>query len=124
LTEELLNKLTDFVKEHLPYRDSNLIKQYIEQHENYHTIDYAVDEKGDIVGVCRWNITQGGTTAHLLDFAVRKDFRSKGVGRDLLKRGLHRFNRVKYLIYERGKKYPNRKQKMIPVEQILKRRVI
>jgi GNAT superfamily N-acetyltransferase len=119
VSEELLDKLTDFIEKYLPYRDRDLIKDYIKQHKGFHTIDYAID-KGDIVGICRWNISDDGKTAFILDLAIREDFRHKGVARDFLIRGLRIWKNVTHLQFKRGTRGDDR-QRRIPIEAILKR---
>uniref|UniRef100_A0A6H1ZYY9 Putative acetyltransferase n=1 Tax=viral metagenome TaxID=1070528 RepID=A0A6H1ZYY9_9ZZZZ len=119
MTEELLNKLTDFIQTHLPYKDREKIKDYILQHEKFQTIDYAID-KGEVIGVCRWNIIDKDT-AHILDLAIREDWRKKGLARDFLIRGLQKWN-IKYLVFERETRGDKRKR-MLPVDVILKRNI-
>jgi len=121
VSDELLDKLTDFVQKYLPYRDRNLIRHYIELHEGYNTIDYAIDDRGEIIGLCRWNVSKSGTVGHILDLVIRPDWRGRGLARSFLIRALKRFPKGKYLTFEREKKYPNREQRYIPIEQILKR---
>jgi len=119
LTEELLNKLIDFIQKYLPYKDRDKIKEYILLHEKFQTIDYAID-RGEVIGVCRWNIIDKDT-AHILDLAIREDWRKKGLARDFLIRGLNKWQ-VKYLMFDRELK-KNKKRRILSVEVILKRNI-
>ena len=119
---EILEKLVEFVKTYLPYTDKDLIKKYLEEHNVYHTLYYAIDEQGEIVGVCRWNISEDSKTAHILDLAIRPDFRNQGVGKDFLKRGLSLWKNVTHLVFERGSR-GDKRERRIPIEAILKRNI-
>jgi len=122
VSEELLNKLADFVQKYLSYKDRDLIKAHILRHNEYHTIYYAIDDKGEIVGFCRWNISPDGKTAFILDMITRPDFRRLGVGRDFLRKGLSLWDKVTHIQFNRGSREDFR-QKRIPVGQILKRNI-
>jgi len=119
---EILEKLVEFVKKYLPYTDKDLIKKYLEEHNAYHTLYYAIDVQGEIVGVCRWNISEDSKTAYILDLAIRPDFRKMGVGKDFLKRGLSLWKNVTHLVFKRGTRGDERERK-IPIEAILKRNI-
>jgi ribosomal protein S18 acetylase RimI-like enzyme len=114
----IADKLTDFIQKYLPYTDRDLIKKYLSSHENYGTLDYAI-ENGGIIGVCRWNIHDD--TAEILDLAIDENYRGRGLAKQFLERGLKIWKNVKYLSFVRGKKYPNRQPRKIPIEAVLKR---
>jgi N-acetylglutamate synthase-like GNAT family acetyltransferase len=122
MTQEILYKIVDFIQKYLPYTDKELIKDYLEQHLHHHTIDYAIDTEGEVIGVCRWNLSEDGKTAHILDLAIRPDFRGKGVSRNFLERGLKIWKNVTHLVFERGARGDKREHKL-PIEAILKRNI-
>ncbi len=123
MSKQELNKIIDFIQNNLPYHDRELIRQYIEQHEGYKTCDYEFDEQGEIIYIARWNIT--GRTVFVLDFAVRKEYRSKGFIRYVLLKNLRKhlplYPFVRFIQWRRGSKYPERKEKVYSIHELLKK---
>jgi GNAT superfamily N-acetyltransferase len=117
MSEEELDKIADFYKQYLGSHDKEVAKEYIKIHLTYGTVDYAVDEKGDVIGLCRWNID--GNVAKIIDLAIAPDWRKKGLGKNFLTRALKIWKNVTHLQYKRGLRGDNR-MKTIPVEAILK----
>lgn len=115
----LLKKLVDFIQNYLPYRKRKFIEKEVIKHLKYRTIQYFIDSEGEIVGLCRWNISDDGKIAHILDLIVREDYRKTGVARRFLKNGLKLFGSVKYLEFEREFR-GDRRKRLIPIEYILK----
>lgn len=95
-----IDKVLDFIQEHLKYKDRELLEKYIKEHEKYGTIDYAVDTNGDIVGVVRWNMI--GNVASVLDFAIKKEFRNKRIGTDFIIRAMMKFPQIEKIEFNRG----------------------
>ncbi len=125
MTEQELNKIIDFIQDNLPYNDRSLIKDYIQQHEFYGTCDYELDEKGEVIYIARWNIT--GNIVFICDFAVRKEYRNKRfvwcVLIKNLKKHLPQYPQVRFVEWKRGNKYPNRKQRIYSIYELLRRNV-
>lgn len=113
-------KIVNFIIRHNKYKDRKLIKEYLEQHRKYGTLDYGIDEESNIVAVVRWNIN--GDIADVLDFSIRKDFRNKGLIKDFIKRAMVRFPEIKYISFKRGVRGDHRIRK-INVDFILKRNI-
>jgi len=116
-----MDKIVSFIKKYSPYRDEEKIKEYIKLHLDYKTCFVGTDNLGEITFICRWNISQDGKTADILDLYIREDWRNKDLIRQLLERGLWIFPKVEYITFERGVKYPNKNRKVYSVERILKR---
>ena len=100
--------------------DYNAIKNFIEKHIAYKTLIIVRDKEG-ILAVCRWNIPTK-EEAHVLDLVIRKGHKYKQLIKSILIQGLKVFPEAKYLVWEREKKYPNRKKRKHLISNILKRR--
>lgn len=117
-----LDNLVDFIISHIGYNDRNRIKEYIKYHIQYGTFDYATDDKDNIVGCVRFNVTDGNIF-DVFDFSVDKKWRRKGVGRNLILRSLMRFPDAKYIRFQRVIRGDDR-FKIIPIEKIIKRNIL
>lgn len=115
-----LIKVLDFIQLHLHYKDRELLKKYIEEHHSYGTFDYAIDMHGHIVAICRWNMKDD--VAEVLDFAIDKKWRDKGVGKDFVLRALKKFPSITKLQFQRGIRGDDR-QHIVPISAILKRHI-
>lgn len=120
LTEIELDKIVEFYKKYLGSVSKEVAQQAILEHLKYGTIDYAVDEKGNVIGLCRWNISENGTVARIISLAVDVKWRRRGVAKNFLVRGLKLWKNVKFVEFERELRGDKRRRK-IPVEFILKR---
>ena len=119
VNEDSLNKIADFVLKYAPqYKDREKIKEYVRLHLLYKTIFIGYDHSGDVSYVCRWNAN--GSIAHVLDFYVREDYRNHKLIQLLLTQALWNNPELKYITFEREKKYPERKQRMYSIARILK----
>jgi Acetyltransferase (GNAT) family. len=119
MNPELLEKLTCFIQAYLPYTDRNLVKNYLSKHYKFHTIDFALDENQEVIGLVRWNISDDGETGFILDLAIRPDWRNKGLGNHFIARALKSFPKAKWLVFKRGRKLRNEERK-IAVSEFLK----
>ena len=92
------------------YADKEAIhlSKYLELHIIYGTI-MIVRDKGDIVAVCRWNMTKP-THAEILDFVVREDFRNKNLSKGMFKKAKEAMPLLQNISFSR-KKYHNRESK-------------
>lgn len=116
-----LEKVLDFIQEHLKYVDREKLREYVRVHEGYGTFDYAVNEVGDIIGIVRWNMN--GDVAEVLDMAVREGFRGRKIGNDFIKKALNRFPSMKKLRFKRGLRGDDRK-KELSVDRILVKNIL
>jgi hypothetical protein len=114
-----LDKIIDFVIKYSPHKDREKIKDYVLQHFQYKTAFVGFDDLGEITFVCRWNIE--GRIANILDLYIREDWRGKNLIKQLLWKGLWLFPYVRFIKFERQKKYPNRKPRLYAVVEILKK---
>lgn len=117
-----IDRITDFVIKYSSYTDRDKIKECIKKHIEYNTCIYLTDKDDKIAAVVRWNVEKDGTVAHVLDLIIREDFRNNGMIKTLLLRGLMKYPTVKYLSWERLRKYPYRKPRIYSIWEILKNR--
>lgn len=118
--ELCIDDIVNFIIENTRYFDKDMIANYIKKHLEYGTCDYLTDNEGNLMYVSRWNVN--GRTAHILDFIVAEKYRNRvnKLFKFSLTRGLLRFPGVRLLSWERETKYPNRKQRLYSVYQMLK----
>lgn len=97
-----------FMLSNCPWKTGSLdeTKEIIRKHIEYGTI-IVLNDKVGITALVRFN--QEGRTAKVLDCVIRKDKRSYGFIKQLLKYGMKKYNLSK-LVWERVK-YPNRNKK-------------
>jgi ribosomal protein S18 acetylase RimI-like enzyme len=79
--------------------DNDTLREYLTLHIKYKTCSVMYDKDGDIIAISRWDIY--GNTAHILNVIVRKDYRHKGILKELVKAGLDMFPHAKYIEFER-----------------------
>ena len=113
-------KIVDFLLTHNKCTERELLGEYLKQHDRFGTLDYAVDTDGNIIAVCRWNMSSDGTVAEILDFAISSEWRRKGIGRDFILLALSRFPKMERLEFKRGVRGDNR-IRTIDIKGILKR---
>ena len=117
-----VNKIADFILKYSPYKNKELIKQYILLHLQYKTCFVVYDDDHKICAVSRWNISEDNKTACILDLMIREDYRNKEMIQRMLLQGLQMYPWIKFLKFERETKYPEREPKVYSVDKILKRR--
>jgi len=100
--------------------DYNSIKNFIEKHITYKTLIIVRDKEG-ILSVCRWNIPTK-EEVHVLDLVIRKGHTYRGLIKRIISKGIIMYPMIKYLVWEREKKYPNRNKRKYLISDILKRR--
>lgn len=115
----MIDEITEFIIEHHGYYNKELIKEYVEFHNKYGTIDYAIDHEGYIIAVCRWNMSDDGRIAQVLDFAINEKWRNQGIGNDFIRRALKRFPSIEWLEFRRGLR--NKKLRKLEVKKVLLR---
>jgi len=119
MNPELLEKLTEFIQKYFPYENQGEIEKYLALHEQYNTLLYSED-KGKIVGLCRFNVSEDGETGNILDLIIHPDYRGQGMAKSFIQRAMRFYPKGKYLTFARGRK-PNKKEHKIPIETILRR---
>lgn len=93
----------------------DVLRDVIQKHLEYGTLITLYDEQG-LYAVGRFNIND--KVAIILDVAVRKDKRFKHELQTMIKEGLIRFPRVKYLKFERGLK--NKPMHLVKISKFIK----
>ena len=119
MNEQRLNELVEFYEKYLTDREKGRAEVYILEHLKYGTFDYVVNDKNEVIGLCRWNISDDGKTALICDLAIDKAWRGKGLGKHFLKRGLQLWKDVTKIEFQRGLRGDSR-YRTIPIEHILK----
>jgi len=122
LTEIELDKIVEFYSKYIRTIDKGTARKAVLEHLKYGTVDYAVEEKGNVIGLCRWNISENGTVARIIDLAVDEKWRRQGVAKNFLVRGLKLWKNIKFVEFERELRGDKRRRR-IPVEFILKRNI-
>lgn len=122
IDEKSLNKIIEFYNKHLAVIDKEVVKEQILKHLEYSTMDYAVDDKGEVIGICCWNIEDEGKTARIRYIAVDEKWRKQGLGKHFLSRGLKIWKNVTHLRFDREFKNNSRLRK-IPIECILRHNI-
>lgn len=97
-----IEPILDFALKHLRYTDRDLLRDYINEHNKYGTIDYAIDDKGNIIAMCRWNMSVDGDVAIILDFCIDKEWRNKGFCKNFILRAMEKFPKIEKLQFIRG----------------------
>lgn len=103
LTPKEIDSLSNFVKAHLDeyqsnFRDNiNIIKGYLTLHNSYNTL-VTLKDNDKFIAITRFNIEND--TAEVLDAIIDKDFRGKGLMREIAKIGHERFPYVKFIKFE------------------------
>jgi GNAT superfamily N-acetyltransferase len=113
-------KIILFLQTYLPYSDEKLMKEYLKQHIKYRTIEVSVNKNGEIIGLCRWNISEDGKNCDVLDMVIHPDYRGQSLGKSILERGLINWDKVTHLTFKRGRRGDER-QHRLPIDYILKR---
>jgi hypothetical protein len=122
--QTLADKVTDFIYEHAPYKDKDVLRERVQKHLVYKTCRVLIDEHNMVAAVCMFNISNNGEVAFITDVTIRKDYSGKDFMRNTL---LHfmKFWPLKYLIgdrtNEKGIQIGHRK--IWSVERFLRRRV-
>lgn len=105
------DQIVSFVKKNAPYvigyakkhsnNPSQFIKEIIKKHMDYKTI-VCVWNKGEIVGVCTFNID--GTVVKVIECIVNPQYRYKNILKKLTAIGLDHYPYIKTLQFQRTQK--------------------
>jgi N-acetylglutamate synthase-like GNAT family acetyltransferase len=116
------DKIIDFIQENLKYHNRKLLEEYIDEHEKYGTILFALNELGEVIAVCRWNMKENNTVGEILDLAIRDDWKRKGIAKDFINNALKRFPKATHLEFKRGVRGDERIRKL-KIDAIIKRNI-
>ncbi len=121
MNEKEIKKIARFIIKNSKYVEEEKVCDYIRLHLAYKTAIVLYDDER-VVGVCRWNIEEGGRVAHILDLIFDKEYREKKLIKAMLIKGLFMFPTVKLLRWEReGKEGINSRKRFYLVKQLLRR---
>lgn len=117
-----VEKVLAFYLKHMPNHQKNKeeLRIAIKEHINFNTID-SLERLGKLTAVVRYNISQDGRTAHVLDMAIARGEDGQKVIRYFVARGWSRFPSLKFVRFERELKY-DRPQREYPISQFFKKR--
>jgi len=98
----MIDNILSFIKENNKDNvlDDKTLREYLLLHIKYNTCNILYNESGDIIAISRWDIK--GDTAYILEVVVKKDYRRKGMLKDLVKIGSQMYPHVKYIEFERN----------------------
>ncbi len=95
-----IDKITDIIFLFSTYKDRDALRKAVEEQLDNYTL--MVDYDGNrINAVCRFNISQDGKTAHILDLIILHGDGTRYF-KKLLLRGLSVWDNVETLTYEKG----------------------
>ena len=117
-----LDKIVEFYNKHLAVIDKEVVKEQVLKHLEYATMDYAVNDAGEVIGMCSWNIEDDGKTARIRYIAIEERWRKQGLGKHFLSRGLKIWKNVTHIKFDREFK-KNKKLRKIPIEAILRHNI-
>lgn len=112
------DQIFEFVKSHYPETMWDDVRNVIEQHWLFGTID-VVTRGDEIIAVCRWNIVDSGRVCFVLDLFIKPGEPGFRVMKHLIARNWHRFPHVRYIKFARTRKYPGRKEHMYTIKSLL-----
>lgn len=114
-----LDLMIEFYNRYIATHPPEVIRVHLEKHLQYGTVDYVLNDLGEVIGLCRWNISDDGKVCKVIDLAIDDRFRHRGIGRYFLTHGLKLWKKIKFIEFERlAKKRSERRQ--IPIKAILK----
>ena len=113
----VLTELVKFAQRIDLYKnDESWIKEQIIKGIQNNTVDYVI-RYGKVVAFVRYNIINDGRVADILDLII--DENGVETIRYFVRRGLERFPTLKFIRFERGIKYPERRHKIVEIEKFL-----
>lgn len=114
----IVDKAVDFAKEYFPDIQESEIRDIIERHLDYGTID-IVTRNNDIIAIVRWNISSDGRVCDVLDLIISPSRYGIRIMRYLIARNWKRFPMVKFIRFSRDRKYSGRKARIYNIKHIL-----
>ena len=119
MTPEILEKLADFSLNNFPYSDRELIKKYLLMHEVNNTLIYSLDKNQEVIGMIRFNARPETGVGEIIDFAIRPDWRNKGLFKIFVKKAMETWPMGTHLKFQRELKDPKSRERIIPIAFIL-----
>jgi len=116
---QVVDKLSDFMVEYLPHISKERAVQIIKDHLKFNTIDYVCDGE-DIIGIVRYNISVSGKIIEVLDCIIHKKFKGYKLMKQFVARAKSNHSELEFFRFNRGLKYPNRKQRLYRIDRLLK----
>jgi len=115
-----IDEIVDFIFEHTNYTpDRKLWTEIVSKHLQYNTC-MIIHQDNKVIAFYRWNIIQDGTVAELLDLMIEKTYRNNGIINMMIKEFIKGHPTVKWLIWKRGIKYPDRQPVCYEINRFLK----
>lgn len=108
------DEILEFVKKYESYNQDDIIAKHLE----YGTID-AIKVDGDIKGVVRYNISESGKLADILELYVDSKLGFRII-KDFIRNGLNNYPSLELIRFFRDKKYPGRKPKIVKIRELIK----
>ena len=90
----------------------------VKKHREYGTLLVNGDEEGIFI-VCRYNLL-ADSLVYVINIFKRKDKRSYYELLDLIRVGVKRNPNIRYISFDRGKKFPGRKRRVYKIADIIK----
>ena len=114
----MFNKLIDFIQENAPnYQDRDLIENSIKKHIRYGTYDFEIDNKGEYIFACSWNVK--GDTALITELIIAKKYKGIRTIKWIIARNWGKFPYVRKIEWDRELKYPERKRRQYLIKEVL-----
>jgi hypothetical protein len=116
----VFSKLIDFILDSEPHYKSKgreVIAEIIKKHIKYNTCDFEIDNNGEFIFVCRWNIE--GNKAVVLDLIINKKYKGIKTIKWILAKNWIKHPDLKEIEWEREIKYPHRKRKSHLIKEVL-----
>lgn len=98
---EVLRQAAEFMVANSTYTNAGHMEFVLSEHVKHGTCVICVD-KGEVIGVLRWNQMADRETAHICDFIVAEKARRSGVPAEMLELGKKCAPWAKYVKFERG----------------------
>lgn len=119
MTEELLDKLTDFSMANFPYTDREQHKKHLLMHETNKTLFYKIDDQGKVIALIRFNARPKTGIGDIIEFAISPEWRRKGLFKEFVKKALETWPMGTHLTFERDLKDNTGRVRQIPISFIL-----
>lgn len=120
-SEELVNKVYDFIKWRYPQAEEAELKNLIWTHWFYGTMD-VIERDGKVIACVRWNVSGDGKVFDVLDLFITNCERGARVMKHFIARNWHRFPGVQFIRFARLLKYPYREDRLYSIKKLLLKR--
>lgn len=115
----MVEEIVAFVKKYGAWKDEEEILEVIPGFIKNNT--YVILRRHDeIIAVCVWNMNS--ETAEIVELIIHPDCRSKRLIGFITALGWRKFPYLKFVKFERERKYPNRKPRVYRIDRLLGRK--